>query len=87
MAHLLAIVGVWPIEELDAWEGAGQLAAAGDPVDGGALVEQVGRVEELHTLLLDHAHTQHLALLLVRNQLGGQHLCVRGLVKCSCSQD
>lgn len=71
---LLAIVGVRPIEELDAGEGAGELAAARDPRDGGALVEEEAGVEELDTLLLDEAHTQHLALLLVRNQLRGQHL-------------
>jgi hypothetical protein len=42
--------------------GARELAAARDPADGGALVEQVRRVEVLHTLLHDHAHAQDLAL-------------------------
>lgn len=68
---LLAVVGVRSVEELDAGEGAGELAAAGDPADGGALVKEEARVEELDALLLDEAHAQHLALLLIRNQLGG----------------
>ena len=71
---LLAVVGVRAIEEFDAGEGAGELATAGDPGDGGALVKKEAGVEELDALLLDEAHTQHLALLLVGNQLSGQHL-------------
>ena len=74
MAYLLAIVGVWAIKELDAGEGAGELAAAGDPADGGALVKEEAGVEQLDALLLNQAHTQHLALLLVRDQLCWQHL-------------
>ena len=74
VAYLLAIVGVRSIEELDAREGASELAATGDPRDGGALVEQEAGVEELDPLLLDESHTQHLALLLIRNQLSRQHL-------------
>lgn len=71
---LLAVVGVRAVEELDAREGASELAAAGDPGDSGALVEEEAGVEELDALLLDEAHAQHLALLLVRDQLCGQHL-------------
>ncbi len=74
VAYLLAIVGVRSIEELDAREGASELAATGNPRDGGSLVKQEAGVEELDTLLLDESHTQHLALLLIRNQLSGQHL-------------
>lgn len=55
-------------------EGAGQLAAAGDPGHGGALVKQVHRVKQLLAVLHDQAHAQDLALLLVGHQLGGQHL-------------
>lgn len=73
-ADLLAVVGVWAVEELDAGEGAGELAAAGDPGNGGALVKKEAGVEELHALLLDQPHPQHLALLLIGNQLGWQHL-------------
>ena len=73
-ADLLAVVGVWAVEELDAGEGAGELAAAGNPGNGGPLVKEEAGVEELHTLLLDQPHPQHLALLLVGDQLGGQHL-------------
>ena len=73
-AHLLPKVCVGAIEELDAGKGAGQLAAAGDPGDGGALVEQVGGLEELDALLLDEAHPQYLALLFIGDQLRGQHL-------------
>ena len=54
-------------------EGAGQLAAAGDPADGRALVKEVGGVEQLLALLLDQAHAQVLALL-VGDELRGQHL-------------
>ncbi len=74
LAYLLAVVGVRSIEELDAGEGAGELTAAGDPGNGGALIEQEAGVEELDALLLDESYSQHLALLLVRDQLGGQHL-------------
>ena len=74
--HLLAEVCVRAIEELDAGEGAGELAAARDPGDGGALIEEVGGLEELDALLLDEAHPQHLALLLIRDQLRWQHLCM-----------
>lgn len=74
VAYLLAIVGVRSIEEFDAREGASELAAAGNPRDGGSLVKQEAGVEELDTLLLDESHTQDLALLLIRNQLSGQHL-------------
>ena len=76
--HLLAIVGVGAVEHLDAGVGAGELAAAGDPRDGGPLVKEVGGVKQLLALLLDQAHAQDLALLLVGHQLGGQHLRARG---------
>ncbi len=80
VAYLLAVVGVRSVEELDAREGASELAATGDPRNGGALIEQEAGVEELDPLLLDESHTQHLALLLVRNQLSRQHLpCHIGL--------
>ena len=72
--HLLAVVGVGAVVELDAGEGARDLAAAGDPGDGGPLVEEVHRVEELLALLLDEAHAQDLALRLVWDQLRGQDL-------------
>ena len=72
--YLLAIVSVWAVEELDTGEGAGQFASTRDPVDGGALIKQVGWVEKFDALLLNHAHSQHLALLLVRDQLCWQHL-------------
>ena len=74
MAHLLAVVGVGAVEELDAGERAGELAAAGDPGDGGALIKQEGGLEEVDALLLNEAHAQHLALLLIRYELGRQHL-------------
>ena len=74
VAYLLAIVGVRSVEELDAREGASELAATGDPRDGGSLIEQEAGVEELDPLLLDESHTQHLALLLIRDQLSRQHL-------------
>jgi hypothetical protein len=61
------------VVELDARERAGKLAAARDPGDGGALVEEVHRVN-LAVLLLDHAHTKDLAFLLVREELGGEDL-------------
>ncbi len=73
-AHLLAEISVGAVLELDARERAGELAATGDPGDGAALVEEVGGVVQLHALLLDHAHPQHLALLLIGNELGWQHL-------------
>lgn len=71
---LVVIVRVWAVRELDAREGAGQLAAARDPRNGGALVEEVGRVEEVDTLLLDHARSEDLALIVVGDELGRQHL-------------
>ena len=72
--NLLAEEGVGAVEELDAGVGARELAAAGDPGDGGALVEEVGRVEVLDTLLHDHAHAQDLALVVVGDELRGEHL-------------
>ena len=72
--YLLSVVGVRPIEELDPWEGAGELTTTGDPRNGGALVKQEAGVEELDALLLDQAHSQNLALLLIWDQLSGQHL-------------
>ena len=72
--HLLAVVCVRAVVELNAGEGARDLAATWDPGDGGALVEEVDGVEELLALLLDEAHAQHLALLLVGDQLRGQYL-------------
>lgn len=73
-AHLLAVVGVWSIEELNAGEGTCELAAARDPRNGGALVKKEAGVEELDALLLNEAHSQYLALLLIRDELGWQHL-------------
>lgn len=72
--HFVVVVRVGAVGELDAREGAGQLAAAGHPRDGGALVEQEGRVEELEALLLHHACAQDLALGVAGDELGGQHL-------------
>ena len=83
---LLAIVGVRTIEKLDAREGAGELSAAGDPRDGGALVKEEAGVEELDAFLLDEAHAQHLALLLIRDQLCGQHLQAHIHVAALCIQ-
>ena len=51
-----------------------ELAAAGDPRNGGALVEEVGGVEVLDTLLHDHANAEDLALVVVGDELGGEHL-------------
>ena len=72
--NLLTEEGVGSVEELDARVRAGQLAAAGDPRDGGALVEKVGGVKVLDTLLHDHAHAEDLALVVVGDELGGEHL-------------
>lgn len=72
--HLVVVVRVWAVGELDAREGAGQLAAAGHPRDGGALVEQEGGVEEFMAFLLHHAGAEDLALGVVGDELGGQHL-------------
>ena len=74
LPYLLSIVGVRPIEELDAGEGAGELTTTWNPRNGGALVKQEAGVEELDALLLDQAHSQNLALLLIWDQLSGQHL-------------
>ena len=71
---LLAKEGVGAVEELDARVRAGELAAAGDPRNGGALVEEVGGVEVLDTLLHDHANAEDLALVVVGDELGGEHL-------------
>lgn len=73
---LLAVVCVRPVKELDAGKGAGEFAATGDPGNGRALIKEKAGVEELDALLLDEAHTQHLALLLIGNELSGQHLHV-----------
>mmetsp|Transcript_5430 Transcript_5430/g.18886 ORF Transcript_5430/g.18886 Transcript_5430/m.18886 type:complete len:398 (-) Transcript_5430:65-1258(-) len=72
--HLLAVPRVRAVEELDARVRARELAAARDPADGRALVVQVHGVKELDALLLDHAHAQDLALVVVRDELRGQHL-------------
>ena len=72
--HLLAKVSVRAVLEFDAGEGAGELAAAGNPGNGAALIKEVGGVIQLDALLLDHPHSQHLALLLTGDELGGQHL-------------
>lgn len=85
ITHLLAVVGVRAVKELDAGEGAGELAAAGDPRDGGALIEQEGGLEEVDPLLLDEAHTQHLALLLIWYELGWQHLMPTTIHMCCLS--
>ena len=79
--YLLAVVSIWPIKELDAWERACQLASARHPVDGGSLIEKVGRVKELHALFLDHAHAEHLAFLLVWDQLSWEDLQGRGYLQ------
>mmetsp|Transcript_6980 Transcript_6980/g.42763 ORF Transcript_6980/g.42763 Transcript_6980/m.42763 type:complete len:249 (-) Transcript_6980:434-1180(-) len=72
--YFLTIVSVWAVEELDTRVTACQLAAARNPADGGTLVVEVHRGEVFHALLLDHPHAQHLALIVIRNQLGWQHL-------------
>ena len=64
--YLLAEVLIRAIEELDAGEGARQLAAAGDPRDGRSVVKEVHRLHLLPLFFLDHAHTEDLALLLFR---------------------
>ena len=71
---LVAIVSVWPVEELDARVRARELTAARDPRDGGALVEEVHRLEERLALLHHHAHKQHVPLVVVRDELRRQHL-------------
>lgn len=72
--HLVAIVGVWPVEELDAGVRACELASAGNPGDRGALVEEVDGLEEWHTLLHHHAYPQDLPFVVVGDELSGQHL-------------
>mmetsp|Transcript_1364 Transcript_1364/g.2031 ORF Transcript_1364/g.2031 Transcript_1364/m.2031 type:complete len:261 (-) Transcript_1364:656-1438(-) len=72
--HLLAEEGVGAVEELDARVRARKLAATGDPRDGGALIEQVGGLKIVHTLLHDHAHAQDLTLVVVGDELRGEHL-------------
>lgn len=74
IGYLLAKVGVRPVLELDAGERASELAAAGNPGDGAALIEEVGGVVQLDALLLNHAYPEHLPLLLIWDELGWQHL-------------
>ena len=62
------------VVELDAGERAGELAAARDPRDGGALIEEVHRVHGLVLVGLDHLHAEDLALLLIGDELRWQHL-------------
>ena len=45
-----------------------------DPRDGGTLVEQERRVEVGDVLLHDHAHTQNLTFVVIRNELRREHL-------------
>lgn len=73
-AHLLTIVVVRAIVHLNAGETASELAAAGDPADGRAFIEQEGRVKQLLALLLDETHAQNLTLSLVGYQLSGKYL-------------
>ena len=65
--HVIPQKLVGAVGELDARVGAGQLLAARRPLDGRALVEEVGGVEVRLALLLDELHLEDLALLLVRN--------------------
>ena len=71
---LLTVVVVGAVVNLHAGVAAGELAAAGDPRDGGTLIEEESGVEQLLALLLDETHAQDLALLLVGDELGGEHL-------------
>jgi hypothetical protein len=74
MHHLVAEVGVRVAGELDAGVGAGELPPAGDPVDGGPFVEEEHRGEVLHAFLHDQLHAQHLAFVVVGDQLRRQDL-------------
>jgi hypothetical protein len=67
-------VGVEAVGEPDARVGAGELPAAGDPVDGGSFVEEVHGGEVLHAFLHDQLHAHHLALVVARDQLRRQDL-------------
>eukprot|EP00968_Pinguiococcus_pyrenoidosus_P021712 scaffold2893_cov254-Pinguiococcus_pyrenoidosus.AAC.22 len=72
-ADLLVEPGVRSVGHLDARVGARELAAARHPGDGGALVEEVGRLEGVLALGLDEAHLEDLALVVV-HEIGGEHL-------------
>ena len=72
--HVVAQELVGAVGELDARVGARQLLAARRPLDRAALVEEVGGVEVRLALLLDELDLEDLALLLVRNQIRGEHL-------------
>jgi hypothetical protein len=74
MYHLVAEVDVRVAGELDARVGAGELPPAGDPVDGGPFVEEEHRGEVLHAFLNDQLHAQHLAFVVVGDQLRRQDL-------------
>ena len=62
------------VRELDARVRARELLAAGRPLDRGALVEEVAGVEVGLALFLDHLDLEHLALLLVGDEVRGEHL-------------
>lgn len=73
-SYLVSVVGVGAVEELDSRVRAGQLSSARNPGDGGTLVVEVDGFEVLDTFLHDHAHPQDLALVVVRDELGGEDL-------------
>mmetsp|Transcript_11820 Transcript_11820/g.16430 ORF Transcript_11820/g.16430 Transcript_11820/m.16430 type:complete len:410 (+) Transcript_11820:397-1626(+) len=72
--NLVVEEGVRAVGELDTRVRASQFPAARGPADGGALVEQVSRLEVGVALLLDHSHAKDLAVGGVRDKLSGKHL-------------
>lgn len=72
--HLIVEIRVGAVGELDARVRAGQLATAGHPRDGAALIKEVAGVEVLHSLLLHETSAEDLSLLIIGDELGGEHL-------------
>lgn len=66
-------VGIRLVVELDPGVRAGEFAAARDPRDGGAFVEEVNRAKVLNTFLHYQSHSQHFAFIVIWNQLRWKH--------------
>jgi hypothetical protein len=73
-ADFLAIVGIWSIVHLDAWEAASEFTSTWNPADSRSFIKQVGWVEQLLSFLLDETYAKDLALLLVWHELSWENL-------------
>src|SRR5579883_3384828 len=70
----MPVVNIGAVMHPNTGVGAGELASAGNPIDRRSLIKEICGLKAFDPIPLDHLDAKHLALFVIFDQLGRQHL-------------